>query len=86
MTNAFNRIIDHTCNSGDNNNHYKTAAVAIINSLVMKGREYITLCELYAITGAETDAQRTGVRWGVRAAKESGVIISTEIRSVYEVR
>ena len=36
------------------------------------------------ILGADFEAQRTGVRWGVRTAKESGVIISTE-RS-HEVR
>jgi hypothetical protein len=85
-SNSFNRILNHTCDSGDNNNNFKIGAILVINSLVQKGREYITLCELYEILGTETDAQKTGVRWGVSAAKESGIIISTERRAVYEVR
>ena len=84
--NQFDRVINHTCDSGDNNNNFKIGAVLVINGLVKGGREHITLCELYLTLGADTEAQRTGVRWGVRAAKESGVIISTERRGVYEVR
>ena len=84
--NQFNRVLDHTCDSGDNNNNFKIGAILVINGLIKNGREHITLCELYAMLGAETDAQKTGVRWGVRASKESGIIISTERRGVYEVR
>tara|TARA_B100002019_G_C21036224_1_gene482142 strand:+ start:299 stop:565 length:267 start_codon:yes stop_codon:yes gene_type:complete len=84
--NQFDRVINHTCDSGDNNNNFKIGAVLVINGLVKGGREHITLCELYMILGADTEAQKTGVRWGVRTAKESGVIISTERRGVYEVR
>jgi|TARA_B100001094_G_scaffold253828_1_gene252380 hypothetical protein len=85
-SNQFDRVINHTCDSGDNNNNFKIGAVLVINGLVKSGREYITLCELYAMLGAESDAQKTGVRWGVRVSKESGIIISTERRGVYEVR
>ena len=84
--NQFDRIINHTCESGDNNNNFKIGAVLVIKSLVDRGREYITLCELYQTLGADTEAQKTGVRWGVRTAKESGVILSTARRGVYEVR
>ena len=82
----FDRVISHTCDSGDNNNNFKIGAVLVINGLVKSGREYITLCELYLTLGAETEAQKTGVRWGVCTAKESGIIISTDRRGVYEVR
>ena len=85
-SNQFNRVLDHTCDSGDNNNNFKIGAILVINGLIKNGREHITLCELYAMLGAETDAQKTGVRWGVRASKEAGIIISTERRGVYEVR
>ena len=84
--NQFDRIVNHTCESGDNNNNFKTGAVLVIKGLVDRGREYITLCELYQTLGADTEAQKTGVRWGVRTAKESGVILSTARRGVYEVR
>ena len=84
--NQFDRVINHTCDSGDNNNNFKIGAVLVINGLVKSGREYITLCELYLTLGADTEGKRTGVRWGVRAAKESGVILSTARRAVYEVR
>ncbi len=84
--NQFDRVINYVCDSGDNNNNFKIGAVLVINGLVKSGREYITLCELYLTLGADTEAQRTGVRWGVRAAKESGVILSTARRAVYEVR
>ena len=82
----FDQVTDHTCDSGDSNVNFKIGAILVINGLVKSGREHITLCELYATLGAETSAQKNGVRWGVRLAKESGVIISTDRRSIYEVR
>ena len=86
VLNQFDRVVNHTCDSGDSNNNFKIGAIIVINGLVKSGREYITLCELYLTLGADTESQKNGVRWGVRAAKESGIIISTERRAVYEVR
>jgi hypothetical protein len=86
VLNQFDRVVNYTCDSGDNNNNFKIGAVLVINGLVKSGREYITLCELYLTLGADTEAQKTGVRWGVLAAKKSGIIISTARRAVYEVR
>mgnify|MGYP004045570451 CR=1 len=86
ILNQFDRVINHTCDSGDNNNYFTHGALLVINGFVKSGREYITLCELYLTLGAETEAQKTGVRWGVCTAKESGIIISTDRRGVYEVR
>jgi len=53
--------------------------------MVNQGREYITLCELYSTLGAETNAERTSVRWAVRRAKDAKVLSKTGRRSVYEV-
>ena len=82
----YNKILEHTCDSGDNNMNFETATVIRINALVQQGRSYITLCELYENSGAVTEPQKTGVRFGVKSAKEAGVIIKTDRRGVYEVR
>ena len=68
--NQFDRVINHTCDSGDNNNNFKIGAVLVINGLVKSGREHIRH-ELYLTLGADTEAQRTGVRWGVRQQQKS---------------
>jgi len=84
--NKVDRIVNHTCDSGDNNKNFEIFAVIRINALVQMGRSYITLDELYQESGAVTNAQKTGIRWGVRSAKESGLIVKTETNGLYQVR
>ena len=86
VTNRFDKFLNHTCDSGNNNKYFEVATIIRINALVQSGRLYITLCELYENSGAVTDAQKTGVRYGVNTAKATGIIISTGRRGVYEVR
>jgi hypothetical protein len=86
ITTRFNKFLNHTCDSGNNNLYFEIATIIRINALVQSGRSYITLSELYENSGAVTGAQKTGVRYGVKEAKETGIIISTERRGVYEVR
>ena len=82
----FNKFLNHTCDTGNNNKYFEIATIIRINALVQEGRLHITLCELYENSGAVTNAQKTGVRYGVKEAKETGIIVSTERRGVYEVR
>ena len=71
--------------SGEFIRAFDIASQVLIRAMVNDGREYITLCELYQILGAETKAEKTSVRWGVRHAKDAKVIRKTARRSVYEV-
>ena len=71
--------------SGDACRAFDIAAQVLIRAMVNQGREYITLCELYSTLGAETNAERTSVRWAVRRAKDAKVLSKTGRRSVYEV-
>jgi len=80
------RVINHTCDSGDNNKNFEIFAIIRIHALVQMGRTYITLDELYQESGAVTKAQKTGIRWGVRSSKESGLIVKTKTNGLYEVR
>jgi len=71
--------------SGDFLKAFDYAAQVLIRAQVNQGREYITLCELYNTLGADSKAERTSVRWGVRRAKDSGMVRKTARRGVYEV-
>ena len=82
----YNKILEHTCDSGDNNMNFETAAVIRINALVQQGKSHIELNDLYVDLCAVTKAQKTGVRYGVNTAKKAGVIIKTETDAIYEVR
>ena len=83
--NQCDRIINHVCDSGDNNNNFKIGAILVINGLVKSGREYITLCELYLTLGAETEAQRTGVLPGVSVQQKS-LGLSSRLRDGQSMR
>jgi hypothetical protein len=78
-------MVFQSSDSGDFLRAFDIASQVLIRSMVNQGREYITLCELYATLGAETKAEKTSVRWGVRRAKDAGMIKKTGRRSVYEV-
>ena len=81
----FNKFLDHTSDSGNNNLNFEITTIIHINALRKEGRKYITLCELYKNSGAVTNAQKTGVRFGVKEAKKAGVISNTELDAVYKV-
>ena len=73
--------------SGDYVAAFDVAATLIINSLIKKGSRYIRLHDdLYDVLGAETKAQQTAVRMAVRKAKASGLILKTQIDTIYGVK
>lgn len=74
-----------TSASGDYCKIYDQAAFVLINSLVRQGRNFICLDELYHSLSAETGDQRNGVLWGVRRAKDKGLIASTKMQAYYQV-
>ena len=71
--------------SGEFLRAFDLASQVRIRALVNQGREHITLCELYDFCGADTKAEQCSVRWGVRRAKDWGLIKKTSRRGVYEV-
>ncbi len=73
--------------SGDYVAAFDVAATLIINSLIKKESRYIRLHgDLYDVLGAETKAQQTAVRMAVRKAKASGLIVKTQIDTIYGVK
>ena len=70
--------------SGDYSD-FDIAAQFLIRAMVRKGREYITLCELYNTLNAKSKAEKTSVRWAVRHAKDAKVLSKTGRRSAYKV-
>ena len=73
--------------SGDYVAAFDVAATVIINSLIKKGAKYIRLHDdLYDILGAESKAEQTAVRMAVRKAKASGLIVKTQIDTIYGVK
>ena len=72
--------------SGNYIKDFDKASGLLINSLVNQKRKNITLCELYEILGANDQAKKTSVRWGVRRMKDKNIICKTEIRGVYGVK
>ena len=73
--------------SGDYVAAFDVAATVIINSLIKKGAKYIRLHDdLYYILGAESKAEQTAVRMAVRKAKASGLIVKTQIDTIYGVK
>jgi hypothetical protein len=73
--------------SGDYVAAYDVAATLIINSLIKKGARYIRLHDdLYDVLGAETKAQQTAVRMAVRKAKASGLLLKSQIDTIYAVK
>ena len=73
--------------SGDYVAAFDVAATLIINSLVKKGVKYIRLHDdLYDVLGAETKAEQTAIRMAVRKAKASGILVKTQIDTIYGVK
>ena len=73
--------------SGDYIAAFDVAATLIINSLVKKGAKYIRLHDdLYDVLGAETKAEQTAIRMAVRKAKASGILVKTQIDTIYGVK
>ena len=66
---------------------FDVAATLVINSLIKKGVKYIRLHDdLYNILGAETKAEQTSVRMAVRKAKACGLLIKTQLDTIYAVK
>jgi len=73
--------------SGDYVAAFDVAATLIINSLIKKGVKYIRLHDdLYDTLGAESKAEQTSVRMAVRKAKASGILIKTQLDTIYAVK
>jgi hypothetical protein len=73
--------------SGDYVAAFDVAATLVIKSLIKKGAKFIRLHDdLYSVLGAETKAEQTSVRMAVRTAKASGIIVKTEIDTIYAVK
>jgi hypothetical protein len=73
--------------SGDYVAAFDVAATLIINSFIKKGIKYIRLHDdLYDTLGAETKAEQTSVRMAVRKAKASGLLIKTQLDTIYAVK
>lgn len=84
MTSSYKVIKFPTSTSGDYCKAYNTAAYVLINSLIRKGRKFISLDELYDTLSANTDYEKNGILWGVRDAKKKGLITSTQTRGYYQ--
>ena len=61
------------------------AAQILIRAAASRGDKIISLDELYYLLGTDTPAQRNSVLWGIRRAKNAGIICSTQIRGIYQV-
>ncbi len=76
-----------TSTSGDYVAAFDVAATLIINALIKKGVKYIRLHDdLYDTLGAESKAEQTSVRMAVRKAKASGLLIKTQLDTIYAVK
>jgi hypothetical protein len=85
MALSGNTISFPTSSSGDYCKSYNYAAFVLITSLISQGRKFICLDELYHKLSAKTDDQKNGVLWGVRDAKNKGLISKTETKAYYQV-
>lgn len=84
---SFSNVIQFpTSASGDYCKAYDRAAFVLINSLVLQGRKFICLDELYHQLSAQTDDQKNGILWAVRNAKKKGLITSTQTQGYYQVK
>ncbi len=73
--------------SGDYVAAFDVAATLVIKSLIKKGAKFIRLHDdLYDTLGAETKAEQTSVRMAVRKAKASGLLVKTQIDTIYAVK
>jgi len=73
--------------SGDYVAAFDIAATLIIKSLIKKGVKFIRLHDdLYDILGADSKAKQTSVRMAVRKAKAFGLLVKTEIDTIYAVK
>jgi len=76
-----------TSTSGDYVAAFDVAATLIINALIKKGVKYIRLHDdLYDTLGAESKAEQTSIRMAVRKAKASGLLIKTQLDTIYAVK
>jgi hypothetical protein len=64
---------------------YEIAGKIVIEALVTKGRNFITLDEIYDILNAVSSSEKNGVQWAVDRAKVKGLICKTLERGVYRV-
>ena len=72
--------------SNDYCSAFDVATCVIINSLIVQGKKFISLEDLYSLTNAELSSERTSVRMSVRKAKAKGMLINTNIKGVYRTQ
>ena len=72
--------------SNDYCSAFDVATCVIINSLIVKGKKFIFLEDLYSSTNAVLSSERTSVRMGVRKAKAKGMLKNTNIKGVYQTQ
>jgi len=63
---------------------YDYATQVIITARYNEGDDIVTLDYLYDVTGANTPATKTAVRWGRNAARVAGLLVNTDTRGVYK--
>ena len=72
--------------SNDYCSAFDVATCVIINSLIVQGKKFISLEELYSLTNAVLPSERTSVRMSVRKAKAKGMLNNTNIKGVYRTQ
>ena len=72
--------------SNDYCSAFDVATCVIINSLIVQGKKFISLEDLYSLTNAELSSERTSVRMSVRKAKAKGMLKNTNIKGVYQTQ
>ena len=72
--------------SNDYCSAFDVATCVIINSLIVQGKKFISLEDLYSLTNAVLSSERTSVRMSIRKAKAKGMLINTNIKGVYRTQ
>ena len=78
----------NTTPTGQKELHIKSfvdAASLLIKARSADNEEFITLRYLQRELGAQSDAEKNSVLWGVRHCKDAGIIGNTTARGVYRV-
>jgi len=72
--------------SSDYCSAFDVATCIIINSLIVQGKKFISLDDLYRYTNAVIAPEKTSVRMSVRKAKAKGMLKNTNIKGIYRTQ
>ena len=79
-----NKLLKLTASpSGDYNKSFDKATQVLIQALDRKHRGTVTLDELCDLLQVQSPDEKNGVLWGVRRAKDTGILKKTTQRGVY---